>query len=72
MSKHVNEDNYLQANVKGKQLKMYIAASVPEKTNFVTQTRKEISDIRWFHIAELLNSDKRFWNVKPFAHKLQA
>jgi hypothetical protein len=66
------EDHYLQAVIKGKKLKMYIAVGVDPQYSFVTQTRQEISAIRFFSIDQV-RSDASFplcAYVRPFLNKL--
>eukprot|EP00474_Spongospora_subterranea_P010176 CRZ10634.1 hypothetical protein [Spongospora subterranea] len=68
----VSDRHVIQAVANGKSTHLYIAPNVPITTEFSTQTRKEISDIRWFTIDSILETDdSRFWNVSPFIHKLR-
>lgn len=44
------EEDFIERTEKGQTLRLYIARDVPTDFNFVTQTRKEISDIKWFDV----------------------
>ncbi|TPX36241.1 hypothetical protein SmJEL517_g01584 [Synchytrium microbalum] len=57
-SRFVYNDAFLEKSISGKEIRLYFAAGVPESTEFKTQTRKEISGIRWFNVAAL-QVDKR-------------
>ncbi|CEO98898.1 Nudix hydrolase domain-containing protein [Plasmodiophora brassicae] len=68
----VSDQHVIQASVRGTSMSLFIAPNVPSNVEFVTQTRKEISDIRWFRVDSLgESSDTKFWNVAPFIHKLR-
>lgn len=45
------ETDYIERTEKGQTLRLYIARDVPTDFNFVTTTRKEISDIQWFDVS---------------------
>jgi mRNA-decapping enzyme subunit 2 len=71
----VNERDFLEATLNSHKMKLYIAAGVPEYTQFVTQTVKEISRIEWFSVDELPvckgNGSSNFFLVIPFVRQLQ-
>ncbi|KAJ3070088.1 mRNA-decapping enzyme subunit 2, partial [Rhizoclosmatium hyalinum] len=48
---HVNE--HVERTMKEQRIRLYIIRGVPEQTVFLTQTRKEIGDIRWFPLKDL-------------------
>jgi len=65
---HVRPDDWIERSVKGQTLRLYIARDVPADTMFETQTRKEISEIRWFDVDGLvkgtaMSKDHRFSNT---------
>jgi 8-oxo-dGTP pyrophosphatase MutT (NUDIX family) len=45
------ENDYIERADKGHTMRLYIARNVPQNFHFATQTRKEISEIRWFDVA---------------------
>lgn len=54
--------------------RLFIIPGVPESTNFIPQTRKEISKIQWHPIDSLptkYGQDNSFYNVVNFVKKLK-
>jgi 8-oxo-dGTP pyrophosphatase MutT (NUDIX family) len=49
-SAHVSEKDFIERNDRGQKIRLYVARDVPRDYHFVTQTRKEISQIKWFNI----------------------
>jgi len=49
----VSSEDWVECVHKGQTQRLYMARDVPADYNFVTQTRKEISEIRWFDIDAL-------------------
>lgn len=68
MTAYVNENNY----VKHGNVKLFIVAGVPDNTVFSTQTRKEISEIKWHHVETLVKnqSTKQFAIIGAFMKQL--
>ncbi|KAG2382317.1 hypothetical protein C9374_005519 [Naegleria lovaniensis] len=69
-----HKDQYKHSNP---YTKLFIVSGIPESTNFVTRTRKEILKIQWFSIDYLVGtcnakqSTLRTWLVKPFLSKIK-
>lgn len=60
-------EDFVECAHKGQNQRLYMARDVPADYNFVTQTRKEISEIRWFDIdllskGEGMSKGDRFSN----------
>ena len=47
------ESDFIERKEKGQTLRLYIARNVPADFQFVTQTRKEISEIKWQNVEEM-------------------
>ncbi len=73
------EDQYLERDVNGQLVRLYIVKDVPLDTKFAAKTKNEIKEMRWFSIADLpchrrdltpqmrLNlTSKAFFMVTPF------
>ena len=77
MSPHICSRHYLEAPIRSKNYRHYVAISVEEEIAFSTRTRKEIGDIA-FHPISSLPTDRRnqsglrCYNVLPFLGKLKA
>lgn len=65
---YCNEDDILVSIINGKINRLFVASAVPENTNFVPQTRKEVSKVEFFKIDSLPNST---YGVTPFIPKLK-
>ncbi|KAF0980826.1 hypothetical protein FDP41_013309 [Naegleria fowleri] len=72
-SPYLLKDQFLEGRFNEQLVKLFIAPFVPSSTKFLTQTRKEISQIAWFNIADIIKKQARgnFWPVKPFLSDLQ-
>ena len=54
-------------------MKLFVAPGVPESTYFETQTRKEISEIKWFPIKALRSENgPKMYSVSPVLGRLQS
>jgi mRNA-decapping enzyme subunit 2 len=53
VSPYLRDDLYIDHYVMGHMVRLYICAGVPESTQFVTYTRKEIAEIRWHPLSQL-------------------
>ncbi|PVV02160.1 hypothetical protein BB560_003386 [Smittium megazygosporum] len=60
ISKYIDKDDYVEKEVFEHCVRLYYVPGVPEDTKFETKTRKEISDIKWFHISELMQAKKAY------------
>jgi hypothetical protein len=71
----VKERDFLEVTLNSHKMKLYLVAGVPESTQFVTQTTKEISRIEWFYVNDLPCSkaagSSNFFLVMPFVRQLQ-
>mmetsp|Transcript_32187 Transcript_32187/g.63865 ORF Transcript_32187/g.63865 Transcript_32187/m.63865 type:complete len:533 (+) Transcript_32187:46-1644(+) len=61
------EEDHLLSFIDGKQIKLFVACSVPESTAFTILTRKEISEVA-FHPLDAL---PKTYAVNPFLEKLK-
>jgi 8-oxo-dGTP pyrophosphatase MutT (NUDIX family) len=52
---HIQPEDYIEHQVKGQTMRLYIARDVPADYMFETKTRKEISEIRWFEVDGLVS-----------------
>jgi mRNA-decapping enzyme subunit 2 len=66
----INKDIYLQCKLKNKKVRLYIIPNVNTNTYFQTETRKEIDEIKWWNVSELLTI-RKFFYIRPFAVALQ-
>ncbi|CAF3799329.1 unnamed protein product [Rotaria magnacalcarata] len=84
MKERAFEDQYLERDVNGQLIRLYIVKHVSLDTNFAPKTKNEIKDTRWFRIADLpchrrdttsqlkLNiNPKAFFMVIPFIRVLR-
>ncbi|TPX46533.1 hypothetical protein SeMB42_g03649 [Synchytrium endobioticum] len=55
---YICQYEFLEKSISGKEIRLYFAVGVPESAEFKTQTRKEISGIKWFSVGDL-QVDKR-------------
>ncbi|KAI9000317.1 DCP2-domain-containing protein [Gaertneriomyces semiglobifer] len=53
ITSYLDENAFVERNIKGQRIRLYICVGVPETTVFVPMTRKEIGDIRWHELASL-------------------
>ncbi|KAL9651664.1 hypothetical protein ABK040_001609 [Willaertia magna] len=72
-SSYILRDQYLEGQFSEQYVKLFISPFVPIATKFNTQTRKEISQICWFNIDEIMRKEAKgnFWSVKPFLQDLK-
>ena len=72
-SQYILKDQFLEGQFNEQLVKLFIAPNIPSSTKFLTQTRKEIAQISWFNIGEIIRKQARgnFWPVKPFLADLQ-
>ncbi|OMJ07090.1 mRNA decapping complex subunit 2 [Smittium culicis] len=54
-----NENLWIERNLMEHRVRLYYAIGIPESTEFKTKTRKEISEIKWHFIADLIKSKPR-------------
>lgn len=81
MTSFVLEDQYIGMRTKDTQQEVYLftVPRVPETTEFLPQTRQEISDIKWFFVKDLDSvvqnksggKTKSFFLLKPFMHGIR-
>ncbi|KAJ3011576.1 UNVERIFIED_CONTAM: mRNA-decapping enzyme subunit 2 [Siphonaria sp. JEL0065] len=72
-------NDHVERTMKEQRIRLYIIRGVPEDTVFLTQTRKEIGDIRWFPLKDLpgyTNADiytgaSKFYMVTAFVASLK-
>ncbi|KAG7855267.1 hypothetical protein KL939_004442 [Ogataea angusta] len=55
---YIDEDEYIERTIQGKNYKIYILAGVPENTEFEPRVRNEISAIAWKEIKSLSKQGK--------------
>lgn len=52
----IKDNQYISYMSQVKFVKLFIVSGVPEDAHFETQTRKEVGEIRWFPLKEVLNA----------------
>lgn len=66
---YVNEKDYVERTIFGKNMKIFLARGVPDDTEFAALSRFEISLIKWFDLKKLKKSLKstplKFFAVDP-------
>lgn len=66
---YVNEKDYVERTIFGKNMKIFLARGVPDDTEFAALTRFEISLIKWFDLKKLKKSLRstplKFFAVEP-------
>lgn len=72
----LHEDAFIQLEMRGNPIRLYLIPLVSEATPFATQTRREIGDIGW-HLVKDLRFDRqggahRYFNVMPFIAPLKS
>ncbi|KAH9835533.1 pyrophosphatase DCP2 [Rhodofomes roseus] len=71
-------ENVIELSIKEQSISLYIVAGVPEDFPFETRTRKEISKIQWFRLADLPTWRRnkpvpgKFYLISPFIGPLKA
>ena len=63
----IEGDQFISYMSSNKFVKLFIVVGVPEDSEFKTQTRKEVSEIRWFPLKEILaaTKSKSFGPIMP-------
>ncbi|EME29037.1 mRNA decapping complex subunit 2 [Galdieria sulphuraria] len=86
VSNQLYRENLLTSNWQGHESYIFIVPGIPDSTRFETNTRKEISEIKWHDIFSLPSSEddsggnelhpklkrSRFFSVLPFVKPLQS
>lgn len=71
---YVNEKDFVERTVFGKNMKIFLARGVPEDTEFAALSRFEISLIKWFDLKKLQkslkNNPQKFFAVDPIIKAL--
>lgn len=72
VSGYLSYDRVISLKVGEVVMKLFVAPGVPENTYFETQTRKEISEIKWFPIKTLRSENgPKMYSVTPVLGRLQ-
>ncbi|KAM3581219.1 mRNA-decapping enzyme subunit 2 [Umbelopsis sp. WA50703] len=50
---YIEPQNFLEITLREQRIRLYIICGVPENSEFIPRTRKEISQIAWFKLTEL-------------------
>ncbi|ODV91732.1 hypothetical protein CANCADRAFT_30068 [Tortispora caseinolytica NRRL Y-17796] len=53
ISPYLKKEDYIDLNLRGRSTRLYIVVGVDANTSFQPQTRKEISAVGWFRLADL-------------------
>lgn len=74
---YVSEENCISVSIYSQVITLYIVHPVPEDTVFETRTRKEISRIEWFNLADLPGWGRarvpgKFFLINPFMQNLKS
>ena len=75
----LDPEAYVEGNVAQGTLRLYVVQGVPNETQFVTHTKKEIGEIAWHKLKDLphkredaaAEKGKPYWMVAPFIAKLR-
>ncbi|KAI0309169.1 Dcp2, box A domain-containing protein [Amylostereum chailletii] len=68
----INPKHYIRVSIREQAVTLFIVPNVPESYHFETKTRKEISKIEWFRLADLPTWSRRrpavgkFYLITPF------
>ncbi|KAG6911971.1 hypothetical protein DXG01_000219 [Tephrocybe rancida] len=74
----LNPDHLIEMSIREQKISLFIVPGVPEDYPFKTKTRKEISKIEWFRLADLPTWKRnktaagRFYLISPFIGPLKA
>ncbi|KAG6813799.1 hypothetical protein H0H92_007211 [Tricholoma furcatifolium] len=74
----LNPNHVIETNIRDQKITLFIVPGVPEDYPFKTKTRKEISKIEWFRLADLptwkrnKTATGRFYLIAPFIGSLKA
>ncbi|KAI8847951.1 Dcp2, box A domain-containing protein [Chytridium lagenaria] len=67
----IRENEYVERTIKEQRIRLYIITGVSETTNFLTQTRKEIGDIKWHSLPATADiRTQKFYMVTAFVSSL--
>ncbi|KNC50783.1 mRNA decapping complex subunit Dcp2 [Thecamonas trahens ATCC 50062] len=79
---YISETDLVKCVIRGKEMRLFVIAGIPMDTVFETMTRKEISEIKWFPVADLPMygenkevhgiSSKRMFTISAVSNKLRA
>jgi len=73
VSPYLSPDRVISLKVGEVVMKLFVAAGVPESTYFETQTRKEISEIKWHNLKELgKDTGPKLFSVTPVLGRLKS
>lgn len=67
-SKLIYPEHYLESHFNDQALKLFFVPGVYTTTKFQPQTRKEISEIAWFSVVDIIDKKVKgnFWPIKPY------
>ncbi|KAG6851066.1 hypothetical protein H0H93_002958 [Arthromyces matolae] len=74
----LNPEHLIEMSIREQKISLFVVPGVPEDYPFKTKTRKEISKIEWFRLADLptwkrnKTSAGRFYLISPFIGPLKA
>ncbi|KAI0003688.1 hypothetical protein BJV74DRAFT_876055 [Russula compacta] len=74
----IDPDKVIEMEIKEQQISLFVVPGIPEDFPFETKTRKEISKIEWFRLADLPTWKRnkavpgRFYLISPFIGPLKA
>lgn len=76
MGAYLVPNEYIEVTRQNKNIRLYVVKGVPESTVFETQTRKEISEIKWHRVQSLpvFSKTKKvaaYQHAVPFLHGLK-
>jgi len=74
----INPNDFIEIKMEsGKSMTLFLISNIPEDFEFATQTKFEISDIKWFNIysdlprGSMQETKTKFWMVAPFCKQLR-
>ena len=53
ISPYIKDRHVIKRTIREQSISLYIVKGINENTEFVTKTRKEIGDIKWFQLDQL-------------------
>jgi len=73
ISDKIDSNQFVEATISGKRMRLFIIRGVPANTVFETRTRKEISEIGFFPVSQLDNPQcgPKTYAVFPFVSRLR-
>ncbi|KAJ7597028.1 pyrophosphatase DCP2 [Mycena floridula] len=72
LAAQIRSDHVIEMNIREQKIALYVVPGVPEDYSFKTKTRKEISKIEWFSLADLPTWKRhkaapgKFYLIAPF------